>query len=124
MLPTLDIQSCISSLRVFLILVLTQLTNDAHQRASPQQSHANVVNPTLPAFEQDVWLPSQASHVHHPSIAGTQRDFEPVVVTPRAVDKIPTTTIDPAHVPKSPTSEESLSFPAGNSPAGTKIATS
>jgi hypothetical protein len=39
------------------------------------------------------------------------------------VDIIPTTTIDPAHVPKSPISDESLSFPAGNAPAGTNIAT-
>ena len=91
--------SCTSSLRVFLT-----------KRASPQQSQANAVNPTLPAFEQGAWSPSQASHVHHPSIVGTKRDFEPVVAAPRAVDKIPTTTIDPAHVPKSPISEESLSF--------------
>src|SRR5262245_65783126 len=75
----------------------------------------------LPAFEQGAWSPSQASHVHHPSIVGTKRDFEPVVAAPRAVDKIPTTTIDPAYIPESPISEASLSFPAGNAPARTQI---
>src|SRR5215510_5063298 len=91
--------------------------------APAEPCHANAVNPMLPAFEQGAWSPSQASHVHHPSIVGTKRDFEPVVAAPRAVDKIPTTTIDPAYVPESPISEESLSFPAGNAPAGAKIGT-
>src|SRR5215475_1401257 len=82
------------------------------------------VHLTLPAFEQGACLSSQASHVHHPSIAGTKRDFEPVVAAPRTVDKIPTTTIDPAYIPESSISEESLSFPASNAPAGTQIGTS
>src|SRR5215510_13147797 len=92
--------------------------------APAEPSHVNAVNPTLPAFEQDAWSPSQTSHVHHPSIAGTKRDFEPVVAAPRTVDKIPTTTIDPAYIPESSISEESLSFPASNAPAGTQIGTS
>jgi hypothetical protein len=102
-------------------LVLTQLTHDPHQRASPQQSHAHAVHLTLPAFAQGAWSPSQASHVLHPSIAGSKRDFEPVVAAPRTVDKILTTTIDPAYIPESSLSEESLSFPAGNAPAGTQV---
>jgi hypothetical protein len=105
-------------------LVVTQLTSATSKSSPPAEpSHANAVNPTLPAFEQGAWSPSQASHVHHPSIAGMKRNFELVVAAPRTVDKIPTTTIDPAYVPKSSISEESLSFPAGNAPAGTKIGT-
>jgi hypothetical protein len=65
--------------------------------------------------------PVDAAHVHNAAIASPYSNLEPVIASPRAVNKEPATAIYPPDIPEAPVPEQPFTLATTNPPTSIEI---